>query len=187
MSVCVCLQTDCIMPPLSVVTTILKLVHTFSFLYRDLTVNSQRSKLAWKGKIFSSACIMCGCPVNINLHKKKYTFLRQTWAPQKYGIAMFVCSLPNEQVVGYRQRSARDVFDIFATHANPRSEHRFPAPSFRRALTASVDCYTEIKSASLSGTFLQTLPYLVTPLKGYSLSPLGCPPTRSASSESFGY
>ena len=41
--------------------------------------------------------------------------------------------------------------------------------------------------ASLSGTFLQTLPDLVTPLKGYSLSPRSCPPTRSAPSERFGY
>ena len=36
--------------------------------------------------------------------------------------------------------------------------------------------------ASLSGTFLQTLPDLVTPLKGPSLSPRSCPPTRSAPS-----
>ena len=41
--------------------------------------------------------------------------------------------------------------------------------------------------ASLSGTFLQTLPDLVTPLKGYSLSPRICPPTLSAPSEWFGY
>ena len=37
--------------------------------------------------------------------------------------------------------------------------------------------------APLSGTFLQTLPDLVTPLKGHSLSPRSCPPTRSAPSE----
>ena len=41
--------------------------------------------------------------------------------------------------------------------------------------------------ASLSGTFLPTLPDLVTPLKGHSLSPRSCPPTRSAPSERFGY
>ena len=40
---------------------------------------------------------------------------------------------------------------------------------------------------SLSGTFLQTLPDLVTPLKGHSLSPRNCPATRSAPSERFGY
>ena len=40
---------------------------------------------------------------------------------------------------------------------------------------------------SLSGTFLQTLPDLVTPLKGHSLSPRSCPATRSAYSERFGY
>ena len=41
--------------------------------------------------------------------------------------------------------------------------------------------------ASLSGTLLQTLPDLVTLLKGYSLSPRCCPATRSAPSERFGY
>ena len=41
--------------------------------------------------------------------------------------------------------------------------------------------------ASLSGTFLQTLPDLVTPLKGHSLSPRSCPATWSAPSERFGY
>ena len=41
--------------------------------------------------------------------------------------------------------------------------------------------------APLSGTFLQTLPDLVTPLKGHSLLPRSCLPTRSAPSERFGY
>ena len=41
--------------------------------------------------------------------------------------------------------------------------------------------------ASLSGTFLQTLPDLVTPLKGPSLSPLSCPPMQSVPSERFEY
>ena len=41
--------------------------------------------------------------------------------------------------------------------------------------------------ASLSGTFLQTLPDLVMPLKGHSLSPRRCPATRSSPSERFGY
>ena len=41
--------------------------------------------------------------------------------------------------------------------------------------------------APLSGTFLQTLPDLVTPLKGHSLSPRSCPAMRSAPSETFGY
>ena len=43
--------------------------------------------------------------------------------------------------------------------------------------------------ASLSGTFLQTLPDLVTPLKGQLALYLrgSCPATRSAPSERFGY
>ena len=41
--------------------------------------------------------------------------------------------------------------------------------------------------ASVSGTFLQTLPKLATLLKGHSLFPCSCPPTRSAPSVGFGY
>ena len=41
--------------------------------------------------------------------------------------------------------------------------------------------------ASLSGTFLQTQPDLVMPLKGHSLSPRSCPPTWSVPSERFGF
>ena len=46
---------------------------------------------------------------------------------------------------------------------------------------------TVLLRASLSGTFLQTLPDLVTPLKGHSLSPHSCPLTWSVPSERFGY
>ena len=53
------------------------------------------------------------------------------------------------------------------------------------------ECFTCLSlstlRASLSGTFLLlTLPDLVTPLKGHSLSPRIYPPTRSAPSERFG-
>ena len=41
--------------------------------------------------------------------------------------------------------------------------------------------------ASLSGTFLQPLPELVTSLKGHSLSPHSCPPMLSAHSKMFGH
>ena len=41
--------------------------------------------------------------------------------------------------------------------------------------------------ATLSGTFLQTLSELVTPLEGHSLSPSSCPPTRSAPFQRFQY
>ena len=41
--------------------------------------------------------------------------------------------------------------------------------------------------ASLFGTFHQTLPDLITPLKEHSLSPRSCRPTRSAPTERFGY
>ena len=57
----------------------------------------------------------------------------------------------------------------------------------RRWASPSCHYWRATLRASLSGTFLQTLPYLVTPLKGHSLSPRSCPPTRSAPSERFGY
>ena len=66
------------------------------------------------------------------------------------------------------------------------SEHRFLAPSSNTPGIAFRHLHPTLR-ASLSGTFLQTLPDLVTPLKGHSLSPSSCPPTRSAPSESFGY
>ena len=49
------------------------------------------------------------------------------------------------------------------------------------------DSLSTTLQASLSGTFLQTLPDLVLPLKGHSLSPRSCPPLQSAPCEKFGY
>ena len=43
--------------------------------------------------------------------------------------------------------------------------------------------HTPTLRAPLSGTLLLTLPDLVTPLKGHSLSPRSCPATRLAPSE----
>ena len=72
-----------------------------------------------------------------------------------------------------------------------------PAGAVRQPESAAAATATAVPSptgrvyvtfrASLSGTFLQTLPDLVTPLKGHSLSPRSCPATRSAPSERFGY
>ena len=50
-----------------------------------------------------------------------------------------------------------------------------------------LDSSAFIPQASLSGSFPQTLPELVTPLNGHSLSPCSCPPTCSEPSERFGY
>ena len=60
--------------------------------------------------------------------------------------------------------------------------------SWRRSMKAATDqALVPTLRESLSGTLLQTLPDSVTPLKGHSLSPRSCPPTRSALSERFGY
>ena len=45
---------------------------------------------------------------------------------------------------------------------------------------------TNMLQASLSGTFLQTLPKFIMPMKGHSLSLSSCPPTLSAHSTRFG-
>ena len=87
------------------------------------------------------------------------------------------CSLENDLRV---RRFLKCVFaydTLWSTVMWPcesHSEHRFPAPSSKLR-------------ASLSGTFLQSPPDLVTPLKGHSLSPRSCPPTRSAPPERSGY
>ena len=56
-----------------------------------------------------------------------------------------------------------------------RVQQSLTLPSFLLTVCATL-------RAPLSGTFLQTLPDLVTPLKGHSLSPRSCPATRSAPS-----
>ena len=90
-----------------------------------------------------------------------------------------------------------DTPTIAFRHLPPNSA-RFSYPT-EGALLISAQLSTDAVSAlrkvwvlttlrvSLSGTFLQTLPELVTPLKGHSLSPCSCPATRSAPSERFGY
>ena len=65
---------------------------------------------------------------------------------------------------------------------------RIPVISeFLRVCVCVCICVHATLRTSLAVTFLQTLPDLVTPLKGHSLSPRSCPPTWSAPSERFGY
>ena len=66
------------------------------------------------------------------------------------------------------------------TRSEPYSEHRLPAPSSNIG-------FRHLPPTSASRTFLQTLPELVTSLKGHSLSPRSCPPSLSAPSERFGW
>ena len=68
-----------------------------------------------------------------------------------------------------------------------RSEMDLKAEIIKAEFLALDQACRLILRASLSGTFFQTLPELVTQLKGHSLSPRSCPPTRSAPSERFGY
>ena len=78
-----------------------------------------------------------------------------------------------------------------------RSGRGIVPPTLRASLSGTFlqtlpDLVTPLKGystlrASLSSRFLQPLPDLVTPLKEQSLSLRSCPPTRSAPSERFGY
>ena len=61
------------------------------------------------------------------------------------------------------------------------SWHRKPVTKGERRCSLypfRADCTVPTLPPSLSGTFLQTLPDLVTPLKGHSLSQRSCPPTK---------
>ena len=62
--------------------------------------------------------------------------------------------------------------------------HRWGSSSL---ILVSARLIIDTLQASLFSSFSQTLPELVPPLKGHSLSPCGCPPTLSVPSESFGY
>ena len=54
-----------------------------------------------------------------------------------------------------------------------------PLRPFKDSVAAGVLILNTTLRAPLSGTFLQTLPDLVTPMIGHSLSPRSCPATRS--------
>ena len=68
-----------------------------------------------------------------------------------------------------------------------QSRRKVPESDARSVARASFTNLRGTPHASLSGTFLQTLPEQVTLLKGHSLSPRSCPPTLSAPSERSEY
>ena len=72
-------------------------------------------------------------------------------------------------------------------HGRQPTRTRFSMCLRKMHIAWSLVCVHHTLRASLSGTFLQALPDLVTPLKGHSLSPRSCPATRSAPSERFRY
>ena len=75
---------------------------------------------------------------------------------------VFVCLSSERYVSPLFGSTCQTPGDNDSTSVTTHSEHRFPVPSTK-------------------------LPHLVTPLKGHSLSPRSCPPTRSAPSERFRY
>ena len=96
---------------------------------------------------------------------------------------MFVYELEGRGEVHWKYvyQKVREKFHTMAFEYYRANIHRHVAS------TNVLVCARATLRASLSGTFLQTLPDLVTSLKGHSLSPRSCPPTRSAPSEKFGY
>ena len=85
-----------------------------------------------------------------------------------------------------RRERTREMKYFFAAAVPRRWRIKLMRRSSRKPLVTTVYEKATLR-ASLSGTFLQTLPDLVTPLKGHSLFPRSCPTTRSAPSERFGY
>ena len=71
-------------------------------------------------------------------------------------------------------------------HLGERNGNRTRPQSKERDHTPSI-AFRQLSEYRFPAPFLKTLPDLVTPLKGHSLSPRSCPPTRSALSERFGY
>ena len=87
----------------------------------------------------------------------------------------------SSEVAAQLHLPAHDVF-----WANLRVQLHLPPLDLAWNPESGVMCRPTLR-APFSGTFLQTLPDLVTPLKEHSLSPRNCPATRSAPSERFGY
>ena len=82
-----------------------------------------------------------------------------------------VCTRTQTPSLAFQHCPPKDVVNHQWGWLSAHSEHRFPAPSSKGCREPPVGLVECTLRASLSGTFLQTLPDLVTPLKGHSLSP----------------
>ena len=130
------------------------------------------------------------CTVNLNLHSEfdsgsplihngQYRMLRQqphatVTHCNRPGALSGLCRHPQRHTAVSALRVWTDWLHRLTTRESHtpsiavrhhHSQHRLPAPSLPASLSGT---FTHL--ASLSGTFLQTLPELLMPLKGYSLS-----------------
>ena len=139
-------------------------------LYHIATLNEQRR---WNWEWVSKVACMCFSAINAS-------------SPA------YLSELLHDYTPSRAQRG------LLLTHACWKSSStnaRLMASAFSLALdpTFEIHSHKTLDTAQLtlraphSGTFLQTLPDLVTSLKGHSLFPRSCLATRSALSESSGY
>ena len=112
--------------------------------------------------------------------------------PQKRWLNFWMRFTPSREAAasdGYVSSIIKMITLIVRSTVSGHSRSRvctFIRPRWDRELERRVRGLGTLR-ASLSGTFLQTLPELVTPLKGYSSSRRSCLPTRSAPSERVRY
>ena len=145
-------------------------------------------------KITRQTKIFCAQPVLLGtLHDKITMHLSSTLFCSVLHVHLH--SPPNHPPTQQLQGSLAGQLPQF----NARSSWTYPSSAFysedaadgggdlRHHVLPSFVPYAPTLRASLSGTFLQTLPDLVMPLKGLSLSPRSRPPTQSVPSERFGY
>ena len=152
--------------------------HTPSIAFRHLPPNSARFVYATEGALFISA----------QLSTDVVTALRNVWVLIKLQALVYDILPSTTAIVRYvidpRKLSANE-----QTTFLPNSKHWFTTSFLGKRCRKTMlgVCFPPTLRASISGTFFQTLPDLVTSLKGHSLSPRSCPVTRSAASETFGY
>ena len=134
--------------------------------------------------------VAAGRILRIIFAKQKFAPLRTNYI-RRILPAMFAKKTFAQLRTGFRQISLQtctgtiNILILILTSSQYKTIPRPSITCFQQFV--SVNTVSVTLRASLSGTFLQTLPDLVTPLKGHTLSPRSCPPTRSAPSERFGY
>ena len=129
-------------------------------------------------------CCFCFCHTSATHTGLPYWWLGSEWSRDIH---------PGERPLGAMTgtetkegaRKGRELLE--AQSASQRTAHSVRQPGTQQRGRSRKGRALCTLRAPLSGTFLQTLPDLVTPLKGHSLSPRSCPPTRSAPSERFRY
>ena len=137
--------------------------------------------------------MVCGCPCGVVIKnlKNKRSQTHNPLIPWNAFVSVQLNILGDPRAFSYN-------CPLVQTHTKPLHSCSCPDPSldshkkpplFSLSRPTSTPPLLSLSTlqAQLSGTFLQTLPDLVTPLKRHTLSPRSCPAMWSAPSERFGY